>query len=97
MLNVLEKLFFIDSEILRESDPEQGHIRYTDLKNEVKETQSNLLIQTEDSPSNRQEDIQANMFKVICAIMKLKAVERGSVPFLEQNLLDTYLDQIETE
>lgn len=96
MLNVLEKLFFIDSEIFRESDPEEGHIRYTDLKNEIKETQSNLLIQTEDSPSNRQEDIQANMFKVVCAIMNLKAVERGSVPLLEQNLLDTYLDQIET-
>lgn len=92
MLNILEKMYFIDSELLGEPDAEEGHIRYTDLKNQIKENHSNLMIQAQTLPSERQEHVQANLFKVVCAILKLKAVERGSVPYLDQNLLNTYLE-----
>ena len=55
------------------------------------------MIQTEVLPTERQEHIQANLFKVVCAILNVKAVERGTVPYLEQKLLDTYLEQIVSE
>jgi hypothetical protein len=94
LLSVLEQLFFIDAEILKEPSLQEGHTRYTNLKQMIKDTKNNLTIQSNTLPE--QDHIQTNLFKVCCAILNLKPGQRG-MPYIDDNLLNQYLDQIITD
>jgi len=70
LLNLLEQLFLIDAEILKEPSLQVGHSRYTNLKQLVKDQKNNLTIQSNTLPE--QDHIQTNLFKICCAILNLK-------------------------
>jgi len=91
LLNVLEQIFLIDSEILKEPTLQDGHSRYSNLKQIIKEQKNNLTIQSNTLPE--QDHIQTNLFKICCAILNLKPGQRG-MPYIDDNLLAQYLDQI---
>jgi hypothetical protein len=88
----LEQLFFIDAEILKEQSLQEGNQRYALLKQTVKDQKNNLTIQSNTLPE--QDHIQTNLFKICCAILNLRPGQRG-MPFIDDNLLLQYLDQLE--
>jgi len=92
LLNVLEPLFFIDAEILKEQSLQEGNQRYAMLKQTVKDQKNNLTIQSNTLPE--QDHIQTNLFKICCAILNLRPGQRG-MPFIDDNLLLQYLDQLD--
>jgi len=92
LLNVLEQLFFIDAEILKEQSIQEGNQRYVMLKQTVKDQKNNLTIQSNTLPE--QDHIQTNLFKICCAILNLRPGQRG-MPFIDDNLLLQYLDQLD--
>ena len=91
LLNVLEQLYFMDADILKEASLQEGHARYSNLKQIIKEQKNNLTIQSNTLPE--QDHIQSNLFKICCAILNLKPGQRG-MPYIDDNLLTQYLDQI---
>jgi len=88
----LEQLFFIDAEILKEQSLHEGNQRYAMLKQTVKDQKNNLTIQSNTLPE--QDHIQTNLFKICCAILNLRPGQRG-MPFIDDNLLLQYLDQLD--
>jgi len=88
----LEQLFFIDAEILKEQSLQEGNQRYAMLKQTVKDQKNNLTIQSNTLPE--QDHIQTNLFKICCAILNLRPGQRG-MPFIDDNLLLQYLDQLD--
>lgn len=62
------------------------------LKQTVKDQKNNLTIQSNTLPE--QDHIQTNLFKICCAILNLRPGQRG-MPFIDDNLLLQYLDQLD--
>ena len=91
LLDMLENLFLLDPEIFRAPTLQNGHSRYNNLKQLIKEQKNNLTIQSNTHPE--QEHIQSNLFKICCAILNLRPGQRG-MPYLDDNLLAQYLHQI---
>jgi len=81
----------MDAEILKEPSLQEGHSRYTNLKQLIKDSKNNLTIQSNTLPE--QDHIQTNLFKVCCAILNVKPGMRG-MPYIDDNLLNQYLDHV---
>lgn len=92
LLDALERLHFIDRDILKEIDHQDLTDRYRKLKVVLKDKNCNILIAS-NSQSSAQNDIQKNLFKICCAILNLRANQRGDLT-LDDNVLYQYLDQI---
>lgn len=75
LTDVLEKLHFIDDEILKVPNFNQVKDRYKKLKVLLRSQNNNLLIIS--SQTDYPEDIEKNLFKVLCAILNLKPFQKG--------------------
>ena len=75
MLVVLEKFSFIDQEILKSPNFNVQKDRYKVLKVVLRSQNNNLVIVS--SQPDYPDDIEKNLFKVLCAILNLKSGQKG--------------------
>jgi len=94
LLDALERLHFIDQDILKEIDHQDANDRYRKLKVVLRDSNCNVQIAS-NAQMGGHTDLQKNLFKICCAILNLRANQRGDLT-LDDNVLSQYLDQINT-
>lgn len=92
LLDALERLHFIDQDILKEIDHQDANDRYKKLKVVLRDNNCNVQIAS-NAQNGGQTDLQKNLFKICCAILNLRANQRGDLT-LDDNVLNQYLEQI---
>lgn len=87
LVDIIERLHFLYAD---QSLKEKNKQLYAFLE----KSKQNLLVQSDlEKIRGDQEDIVKNLFKICCAILNMSVNQRGS-NFLDEKLLQTYLDGI---
>ena len=93
LMEILGQMNFIDKEILKGPCFNNTNDRYRKLKVLLRSQNTNLLVVS--NQDDYPQDIEKNLFKVLCAIFNLKPNQKG-LYVMDEELLEQYCEQIET-